>query len=277
MNNITKTGSPTIPWGEDPHSLVKQNASSEDLAFYEEKASDWYRLHLRSMFETNQGVREILRRNEVSEDGYDEIAKILSSFQLEETAHLFEKVLRELLREHDRLKKAKPGLYIVNSETGKLGPRITSKDIFQPPDFVDEGGNIRKSTPTLDPRVSVPLVMGAFEGARMMEKVSKPGEEAALAHISNPEIIQTKAETLLEMRGWSKSDGLKTSREIEFGKEASDGIFFSTNPRFHRSQAFAHILAHKIQEATPSKQFLIVSIEERVQVKNRWYVAKILT
>ncbi len=259
--------------------IEKHTGNSLQYKNDEEKTRD-LRLILRSRFEKDEFIYNLLVQAESAIDCFDQINERCAPLAGEhgDFGALVAVVIKELLVELDELKKKEPSLYLVDTDTGKLAAPIDQDSVYQPPPFVDEGGNVRMPPKIVHPKISAPIILGKFESGRLEEAIQKAGPENASAyeHLTDQESIKRWASKALAKEGvtFGVRDGNVV--KIEFGKEEASGFLQSPNMKFHRAFAFGEVLAKKIiRELGEKRACEIVSISLQTNSKKRWYEATV--
>lgn len=226
-----------IEFEYDPHSLVPENKSrilAKNL------------VALRHEFQTNPDFKEVLDSNLSDASLRDSVLNLVQDrLQFGDESVLVD-AIDILLRELDELE---PKQYLVDTATGKIIKALEEDDIFTPPDYVNEAGQLQKSIPKVHPKICVALATMKAEEYRnenLLKKSQDPQYKLALEHLFDGEKIIEMTHTLLRERGCTVEDNAGTTHEIVFGSEIVDAESNSLNPRFHRMKAFPSILATKI-------------------------------
>lgn len=235
---------------------------------------------LRHEFQTNEVIKAIVV-SEVSDA--EKVAKIsaLSSIDLG-YPYLVQNGIILLLKELSSIKAMEPAQYLVDNETGLIVKALEEGDIFTPPDYIGEDGNVYPSQPKVHPKISVALAMSKVEihnRAALLEKAKLPEYKFTLSHILNPNSILVRARFLLENHGIIISDaGLENNEqkpiEIEFGRENIACREQAINPAFHRAHSFGSLLASKIKQiASVGDTVWIGNLTQRSNSKELYYTA----
>lgn len=245
---------------------IKVKESDQLVVDDEEKSKT--RIWLRDVFESNSEIRQILEK---SNSAIDSKQLVINALGETINQHVPE-ILDELLLELEHFKTQEPGLYLINSETGKPVIKLPKGAIYQPSDYIGEDGVKRKSKPILHPGISVPLVIMKNEEAKLQSATSDPNSARALIAILDPNSIIRGAKIRLQHLGYEigpVEDG--EIQEFIIGKEHFDPLQ-SKNNQFHRHSVFASVLAKRIIDMigkTTKCEF--VSITQEKNSKQRWY------
>jgi len=243
---------------------------SHDITLSKENAMSNVRIRVRDLFEIDPNIKKILSDAENPSDVSASILEILKKEKLNES--VLEEVLGELLGELDQYKNSEPGLYLVDSKTGKSVIKLREGAVYQPPDYIGEDGIKRRAKPILHPGISVPLTMLIHEEGRLSLAKEKPGSSKALTAVLDPTSIIREAEFRLQEMGYEigpVNEGFV--EKIEIGREYYDPLQ-SKNDQFHRHFAFGAILAKKIMSKMQDfEKCELVSIESMKNSKQRWY------
>lgn len=245
---------------------------SDVLAQLEDTKSS-IRVWLRDLFESDSDIRHLL---ESTENVLDAKTSLLEILEGKSDDSILEEVLNELLNELQQYKNSEPGLYLVDSKTGKSVMRLREGSIYQPPDYVGEDGIKRKAKPVLHPGISAPLTILVHEEGKLSEAKEKPGSLKSLTAIVDPDSIIRYAEIKLRELGYEVGsvDG-GTVEEIEIGREYYDPLQ-SKNDQFHRHSAFGAILAKKVVDGMGNTHKCeLLSIKSERNSKQRWYLVSV--
>lgn len=284
MSDIEKSGDGQI---DNPFELAVRRGTA-DIELVREAESEvlrLYRLELRTRFETDRNVRESLPDGKAPEECREWVLDALRDACRPGTEALFERVVDELLEELSRLRKAPSALYLVDREGRTVMP-IDGKTVYQPPDFLDEAGAIRKSKPIVHPGITSGLAMAKQaatrkEAAMRRARKSGPLGHLSLEHETDVESISRAAAEHLAARGYlvgpgSQGDGEWTS--LEFGRETHDETHQSPNHAFHRFRLFGEILGRMIEKISkPGWTCEIGVLTPMKSSKQKWYVAVVRT
>lgn len=268
-----------IPWGEDVHALWKESGKSGALARKAgERIFAEYAIALRKVFESDETAREILIGSTPAVDAKDMILYSFSHLAREESRDVFEKAVVFVLEELDRLRKAPPSLYIVDSKTGRAAIPLGENGIYQPPDFVDEGGNLRRAKPIVHPGISSSLALAEAESNRRLQveeaAAASPLAKMAFDHLTDPESVAKKANELLRKAGVEPcEDGEEIF--VEFGHESIAGPLQSVNVAFHRRELLGRLLANKvIEKLCGNGVATVVGAAKEGGAKRQWWKAR---
>jgi hypothetical protein len=270
-----------IPWGEDVHAIWKESGGSGPLARRAgEKVFADYALALRREFEGNETAREILESSVPAASAKEMIVEALSHLAREESKDVFEKAVAFVLEELDRLRKQPPSLYIVDTKTGRSAIPLGENGIYQPPDFVDEGGNLRRARPIVHPGISSSLALAEAAANRMAEveeaAASSPLAKMAFEHLTDQDSVARTANEFLRKSGVGAcEDGEEIL--IEFGHESVAGPLQSPNVAFHRRELLGRILTNKvIEKLCGPGEASVVEVSKGGGAKRQWWKARVL-
>lgn len=253
--------------------------ASAALAAAEDESKSRLRKWVRSLFESDANVREVLLEAKPASSARVHLQEMLSDRVRESDGPVLLDVIDELLGELDRQRADEPGLYLVDGRTGKSLMRLREEGIYQPPDYVGEDGVRRRAKPVLHPGIAAPMAMAAHEGGRLEEALARPGSAAALAFARDPGTVAAAAEAALVAMGYEpgpRDGSLPVEGEAEVGREYYDPLQ-SLNDSFHRHSAFGAALARKVAEAMRSSASRRFEILEPVQMrssKQRWLTVR---
>jgi hypothetical protein len=266
------------PWWEDTHAQLKEaRAEGGELAGQlEARIRAGYLRQIRRELEEDEDLRKKVADAVPAADAKPVVLESLCHLARFGSDDLFEEAVGQVLKELEVQRKAEPALYLVNDETGELVMPITEKDIFVPPDYVDEGGTLRPARPVVHPGIAAGLAMMAAKAHRRRKVSDLAGEDPvrskAYEHILEPERILEMAKEKLAHAEVSFTE-LPEEREedIEFGRESLEGTQ-SVNPAFHRSSMFASILAQKVLKVCGRGEVEFGRIRPMEDKKSRWFV-----
>lgn len=265
-----------INWGEDIFALATRSEDPHLAQQAVEAVAVHYRRELRDRFQSDPAVKEAIRPGVPVLECLDDIHFAVADVCREGTEEIFTKILKELVEELEVLQKSGGELFLVDHSTGKTIMPIQEKHIYQPPDFVDEQGKIRKARPIVHPSISAPLMLHEHEKAKQAGVLAKitPENHLAFAHLTDPDYIAKTAVDILKKNGIEivhLEEGEKAT--IEIGKEHIQGIEQAPNFKFHRAHLFGSILARRILEVMNRRG----KCDEKIKVsmkrnsKFRWY------
>jgi len=269
--------------GEDPHkipvSAITSCENNDIIADTEKAVSIWYRFRIREEFEKNSKVVRILDAYKLAPEAFEELKRVMSNIIHDESVKIFDSILQEILIELEDLKKRPASLYLVD-EDGRASLALKPEHFYNPPDFVDESGNLRKSTTIVHPGLSVQLAMKKHEDSKELKFIQKHEgvSDLAIQHLKDDSVIARQTIEILSSFGIETFtfDGGQTIIEIEFGQERQEGMIQSFNPKFHRANLFANILSKRIRDELGEKtQYNLIDISLKRNSKKRWYLARV--
>lgn len=248
--------------------LAEVNSIEEDRTYRR------YLLAIRKAFQEKNEIRECLTAHS-HEERRDGVLHFLLPLCIAQPGGepLLTKAVEHLLHELEQMKLAGHSRYIIDESTGLAVAPLTANLIQKTPDFIDEGGNLRKGRQVVDPGFASALGLARQEMDRTEKALAKPGNLTASAyeHLRNPNSILELAREHMDRAGISSAvDGNAVELTLEIGVEQSDGIFQAPNAGFHRQAAYGAQLARRII-ADGHKACEIVGMEKKSNSKSRWY------
>jgi hypothetical protein len=280
MSSIVRRGG-----DENPFDLAEARGSGDPslVREAEEKVLSLYRLQLRPRFESDPNVLESLPASKDPVECKHWVLSALQDVVRPGTEELFDRAVQELLEELREFRKAPPSLYLIDKDGRAVMP-VDGSSTFRPPDFVDEGGTVRKSQLVVHPKITSGIAMSAqasFRRGAALERAKKAGPLGTLAleHELDPSSIARVAREYLERAG--RTVGACGSGEwtvLEFGRESLDESSQSVNHAFHRFRLFGEVLGRKVAEMSQAGWTCeIGAVTPNRTAKQRWYTVEVRT
>lgn len=257
-------------WGDDPGKAIEK-ASGPQLVEIEENVISRYLLQLRQRLQSDEELSRQVARCDPARTAK---GILVASYGPEKpgTGYLLEKAAEILLDELEDQRSQDPSLYLVSGVTGRAVMPISDKDIYNPPDYVGEDGEVHKARPVLHPAISSSLTLAAHEAAKQSSLVKSGAGKLAFAHLTDPDrIVQLTKEKLSGKVEFEDFDD-GPWEEIVFGKENDVDFSQAVNPQFHRVELFSSVLSQKILElCKDGKRCEIGKVSLHSGTRQKWY------
>lgn len=202
---------------------------------------------LRPEFQSKQAIRDILASESPESEKVDQIRSYIDiDFGNEE---VLLSAISTLVKESASLATQDPKQYLVDRDTGFIVKALEEGDIFTPPDYLGEDGQMHPSQPKVHPKISVSLALSkvaSFKNEQIVAKSEQPEFKHTFEHILNPDVVLKKVNDLLRAKNIFVDEHDNNFLQLAFGHESIEGQEQSINPAYHRSQALSAILASKV-------------------------------
>lgn len=275
----------SIPaWGEDLSAFLKvcrKEGDSELVQQVEEKLLAGYLMGIRTLLTTDHVANKVAAESYPATSAAPGLIDRFWHLAKPGSEDIFQKAVEIILEELDAARLKEPSLYLVNVQTGRAVLPFNKDTVFQPPDYIGEDGLVHKARPIVHPALTSAMALAQQEAARreiVLKKSKDPKFKSAVEHLLDPEGMITSAKERLQAVGVVIDDIPSDSepQEVEFGREAIDGINQAPNYQFHRKSTFSAILAQKILRLCgPGGHCHIGPIRERKGSKQRWYAVSV--
>lgn len=240
----------------------------------EEEVRARYLLQIREEIKINKKLEDLLATSEDLDKAKPEIANELAKLTQDGSEDLLDESVNIIISELKQMRKREPSLYLIDETTGFAITPLKKDDIFTPPKWMDEDGNLHDSTPTVHPNITSSIgMLRARIGKqnRILEKYGEKGEQA-FAHLTEPEKIVTKAKEDLSEKGIEFTSKKPEILEIiSVGRETLDAELQSVNINFHRWVAYSASLQNKIIESYDGNKVWVGEIKRKTNSRHRWY------
>lgn len=257
------------PWkNQDQHSYLKMSKNNDiETPDTKNKYLDFVRREL----EMNPAVRVILESEDASSI-IEKLSTIISGNDISDDAEL-QDAISKVYNELSVMKEVGKSLYFIDESNGKA-IALQPGSIYQPPDVIQENGEVRRPLPILHPGISSTIGMTKAGLWRKDQAIALSKSKEAVEHLLDPEKMVSLAIAELEKSGISISriQLEKYEYEITFGREHINGIFQSPNSRFHRTYAFKSIIIKRILAIAEQGSVIKISkIKECSNGKQKWF------
>jgi hypothetical protein len=233
-------------------------------------------------------IRAKIEENNFSAlESADNIINFLKNLNNEEISDDdFLKIAANIIADEYKYQKENPGLYIIDTDTGRAIIKADESSFYRPQDWTDENGNIHHPGLIIHPGISSSLGLKKYEDEKRnnqkelaLDKISKnPALKSTFEHMLNPvSIIDYTKSVLLEM-------GVKIEKltdnaiddVIEVGKEHIDGEYQSMNMNFHRAHMYGALVAKKLMlKYDDIISCDVIEVTENSNTKHKWFSVKV--
>ncbi len=183
---------------------------------------------------------------------------------------MLERAVDYLLDELDHMSTLGHASYVIDVSTGKPIAPVDDRTIYTPPDYVDEGGTLRKARPILNPGMASALGLAKQEQYRALSAIAESKDPGTHEHLKDPKSILRTAKEALETLGIHAAGNGAVEVTLKVGAEQVDGVLQAPNPRFHRAASFGHSLAAQIVKAGYGSCSL-VGLRKMADSRSSWY------
>lgn len=280
MNNKLSRRVPVEAEDQVGLALEGSRDGTELSAESREKVLAQFLLRIRHEVPRRPALRETLAASVPPTEMKEDVLRELEDLSYPGAEGILSEAVDIILQELEHQRKEGASKYIVDGSTGRALMPVRPNSVFTPAPYVDENGVTHKPSPILHPGISSGLALAAQEAKRkafLVEKAKDPRHKLALSHILDPNVITSVAAERLADVGINRvqdCEGMPV--EVEFGTEIIDAEIQSLNPAFHRTAAYAAVLATRVRKLVGvSGVFSFGPVRTVKDSKRRWYAVEV--